>query len=511
MGSTLGLADTWDGISSDTEWYNVSEINFTISSASQLKGLSDIVNEKIDNFEGKSIYLSTDIDLENHPWIPIGFGNTNYGKEFKGNFDGGNFSIKNLKVDSSQLPYDQTTPGLGLFGNGTGIISNLSVQGEILINNEEYFQQYQLIYVGGVVAYGNEIYNCHSDININYTVRASSFTFIGFLAGQAKKISHSSVKGTFSQTYAYAGSFGSIAALCNEISQCQSSANVNIQLEPNTNSSCQGGLVGSCANISNCIFTGEFILSSQNSNRQDGQEGGIVGGGSKLDCVIFAPKSYSNTTQCNAKGLISWRLDEAYNVYYLSGLGYSNYGVEISEESLKSGLPLEGFDENIWKFEAGQYPSVKPLNIVKYSVDVPVENGTIGIIVAEGSDLTFSINPDEGWSTEVVYLNGNDITEKLIGKVYTMRDIRSNQKIQAVFIDTDNAVKSVASNNSDIKLSLINNQVRVYNICTPTDVRIYSLDGKMIEQLSASEETSFTLPEGTYIIQAGTKSFKIIL
>ena len=37
-------------------------------------------------------------------------------------------------------------------------------------------------------------------------------------------------------------------------------------------------------------------------------------------------------------------------------------GTAITEESVKSGAPLVGFDTNIWKFKQGEYPSLKALS-----------------------------------------------------------------------------------------------------------------------------------------------------
>ena len=46
-------ADTWDGASSETSWFSDSESTFYLTKASQLKGLSDLVNTG-QTFEGEN-------------------------------------------------------------------------------------------------------------------------------------------------------------------------------------------------------------------------------------------------------------------------------------------------------------------------------------------------------------------------------------------------------------------------------------------------------------------------
>ena len=91
---------TQDGTSSDVSWYTEGLNEFHISTAAQLKGLSDLTD--IQTFEGCTIYLDNDIDLNNHRWLPIG---RYSGGEFKGTFDGGGHSIANLYIDDQKLNF----------------------------------------------------------------------------------------------------------------------------------------------------------------------------------------------------------------------------------------------------------------------------------------------------------------------------------------------------------------------------------------------------------------------
>ena len=86
----------WDGRSSDTSWYNETSSEYHINSAAQFKGFADLVSYNYCSFEGKIVYLECDVDLDNHPWSPIGL---HSGKPFYGIFDGLNHSITNLFID----------------------------------------------------------------------------------------------------------------------------------------------------------------------------------------------------------------------------------------------------------------------------------------------------------------------------------------------------------------------------------------------------------------------------
>jgi len=91
----------------------VVEGGYEISNAAQLKYFAESVNAGETTYNGTTIKLAADIDLQNEPWTPIGFnanivaGSENY---FTGTFDGQNHTIRNLKIDVK----DQG--GVGLFG-----------------------------------------------------------------------------------------------------------------------------------------------------------------------------------------------------------------------------------------------------------------------------------------------------------------------------------------------------------------------------------------------------------
>ena len=123
--------------------YDAATRTYYLYSATGLKWLSNETNTNNNNFSGYTVKLTSDVDLNNVAWTPIGQSNT-----FTGTFDGGNNTISNLTVSG-----DNTN--VGLFGKVIGTIKNVKIANVNLSGSH---------YAGGIVGYiyGN-IENCHVD------------------------------------------------------------------------------------------------------------------------------------------------------------------------------------------------------------------------------------------------------------------------------------------------------------------------------------------------------------
>ena len=121
--------DNWDG-TADTSWYtsvpDASE--YHISTAEQLAGLAQLVNDNTANFKDKTVYLDNDLDLGGHEWISIGNGaNTAWGS-FQGIFDGQRHVVYNL-YSHEGLKSENKDNNNNLYRNGLfGAIYNATVQ-----------------------------------------------------------------------------------------------------------------------------------------------------------------------------------------------------------------------------------------------------------------------------------------------------------------------------------------------------------------------------------------------
>ena len=148
-----------------TDWYleNPTAVSYSLDSAEDLAGLAAIVNGTAenpltrsavkDNFKGKTLTLSSDLDLQGIEWTPIG---TN-ANPFLGNLDGAGHTIYNLNVNN-----DGWAGLVGHAGKSSGsTISNLTVVNATITSNR----------MAGVIVgqiYGNVV-NCHVE-NANIIV-----------------------------------------------------------------------------------------------------------------------------------------------------------------------------------------------------------------------------------------------------------------------------------------------------------------------------------------------------
>ena len=80
----------------DTEWYNDTDRSFSLRTAAELAGLSELV-ENGEDFDGRTIALLENIDLNGISWKPIGTEET----PFKGIIQSENgITISNLSIAS---------------------------------------------------------------------------------------------------------------------------------------------------------------------------------------------------------------------------------------------------------------------------------------------------------------------------------------------------------------------------------------------------------------------------
>lgn len=107
----------------DTSWYDESLDTFEISDAASFAGISVLV-EAGNNFEGKMINLTSDIDLGAHLWLPVG---TTIDLAFKGSVEGNDYTISNVYVNRPDNDFS------GLFGAVISCeVKNLKVDGAVV-------------------------------------------------------------------------------------------------------------------------------------------------------------------------------------------------------------------------------------------------------------------------------------------------------------------------------------------------------------------------------------------
>lgn len=145
---------TYSLIKADISWYenHKAEKTYAFQNSDELVGLALLVNGELgqyESFEGWTLSLKNNIDLENPSWTPIGLRSS-----FAGTFNGNNHAITGLSVVAA-------TGYAGLFGNLTGTVQNLQVEGSVAASGS-------VTYVGGIVGYNNgTVQNCLSNVTVN--------------------------------------------------------------------------------------------------------------------------------------------------------------------------------------------------------------------------------------------------------------------------------------------------------------------------------------------------------
>lgn len=314
--SDLDNLEKWDGTAATA--FDSNSEPFIISTPSQLKLLSDIVNDTSETIiagatDSSSYKLAKSFDLDSLDWTPIG----SEEHPFKGQFDGDGHTIKGLFINTD-LGYQ------GLFGHiFEGSVKNVNIldinltAGNVQINNN---------FNGGIVGYINNGTIDGCTVAGLLTNNSNSFGGIaGYMKGVNSKIINCENNATIISSFAcrvggiigYAidgvvdnckntGSFesgesyytGGIAgqAYKSSILNCGNIGNLNGQFNV-------GGVVGYSAPqslISNCYNTGNvegFTFMDENYGKS---MGGIVG--SNVGTVINCYNAGTITTLSTDEG-----------------------------------------------------------------------------------------------------------------------------------------------------------------------------------------------------------------
>jgi len=158
LSMTLQAASPWDGTIAASYAGGTGALSdpWQISTPAELAYLGSIINANpTTDYTGKYFILTSDLDLNNKPWTPIGSTN-----KFKGTFDGKSHVISNLNVNV-------TTSNAGLFGSVQyAYIKNVGIVGTSTVTGTGN--------VGGLVGqftgYGTPVYGisgCFSNATVS--------------------------------------------------------------------------------------------------------------------------------------------------------------------------------------------------------------------------------------------------------------------------------------------------------------------------------------------------------
>ncbi|MCL2844522.1 MAG: hypothetical protein FWE23_03600 [Chitinivibrionia bacterium] len=188
--------------------------NITVSTETHLRNLAAVVNSGVRDFEGQTIVLANDIELEGGQWISIG--NSNSASSFSGIFDGNGRIVSGLEISNNgeqrgffgTIGQKATVKNLGvevnitgwgwyvggLAGENFGTIQNSYIKGNVSGNE----------WIGGFVSVNNGIISNSYSLA---TVSASWGGIGGFAVQNSGTITNSyALQGTASQFVAWSGS-----------------------------------------------------------------------------------------------------------------------------------------------------------------------------------------------------------------------------------------------------------------------------------------------------------------
>lgn len=241
-----------------------SETANLISTRAQLENLATAVNNG-NNFAKIVFKLTSDIDLENETWTPIG----KDGKPFNGIFDGDGHTISNLMIDT---PYKND---VGFFG--------FTQQGEI--KNLNFHNATVKGYLDVGVVAGTPYTSKYTNITLTGTIQVEGFSYVGGMFGKnayanltdltidADEESYVSANSENYRTYV-----GGVVGFIGEGGHVISDVVSNIDV---TGTTCDvGGITGIAHygnSFVNCSSSGKVTLTNAQDTGDQLEIGGIAG------------------------------------------------------------------------------------------------------------------------------------------------------------------------------------------------------------------------------------------
>ncbi len=388
----------------------------TINSAEGLAWLavrtSGLNGQEIDDFDGKTVTLTDNIDLSKKQWTSIG----RYQKKtsfasFQGTFDGGDYTISGLKIYT--LPDDIENKYSGLFGYvEEGNIKNVHLADVNISIDFDDSNKPKIGSVAGRLGDNVTVENC----TVTGTLKGISVYGITYNCGESDSILKCAFSGTMS---AKASAYGITNSCHGTIDQC--CANASISSDSSASGICGNvyGTVSNCytrgtinatntniggicgvikytsktdagGNIENCYSTmtvkGESKIGGIVGNSDTGKNQFIKGCVALNDTVTsedgdnagrilgdFWSKGYANYVEVKKNfaytGMKVYAKDEdGEDKLYLMGLpdtermASDKQGEDITAEDLAEGWAVNGWDEDVWSLETGKLPTLKKLS-----------------------------------------------------------------------------------------------------------------------------------------------------
>ena len=109
-----------------------------------------------------------------------------------------------------------------------------------------------------------------------------------------------------------------------------------------------------------------------------------------------------------------------------------------------------------------------------------------------------------------VTFNGEDVTSHVINGYYTTPEIKG-ESVLSISYEIDTAVNSLSL--KDVKVSGYDGEIRISNIDEPSDVCVYSTDGKLVGNINAALGSACLQVQGEqlYLVKVGNRTYKVTM
>lgn len=398
-----------------------------------------------------------DWDFMGNGWNPIGSNDVYGDGTFTGIFDGGDHTIKGMRIEVAEWPAG-TGDGvyLGLFARVSGEIRNLhmesgkienvigretvyvgSIAGDseaaiigcsntnsISSGSDSSYSSYCTHYSGGIVGNSSaEIRNCYNigsvfAVSSSNSVYARNYSYSGGIAGSSSAtisschnignvsaVSSAQIYSPYSYSGGIAGSNDGIIRNCYNIGSVSAASSAS-----SSPYSYSGGIAGiSNAAISNCYNTGSVSSSTTTSSDSYSYSGGIVGSSNTeiRNCYNRGDTTINKELGCG----IAYLESEAtiMDSYYLADTGRHTTGaVSLTNAQMQLSSTFRGFDfDGVWiqnKDYEYPYPQLRdnPQNMQEVVELIRLVSPPNKLAYFQGDELDTT-----GGMIEVLYVSGN--------------------------------------------------------------------------------------------------------
>ena len=150
-----------------------------------------------------------------------------------------------------------------------------------------------------------------------------------------------------------------------------------------------------------------------------------------------------------------------------------------------------------------------------YYAKLSVKQGTTGyteLPVKADETYTIYIGTLGNSKINAVTFNGKDVTDQVVDGYYTTPAIKAKSTLSISYEDTKPTyVKEIT--NPDLKVTGYEGEINISGIDNPTNVEVYSSDGKIVENKgSVTGDTGIQVKENElYLVKVGKRTIKIAM